>query len=72
MRYNEGRIGSSADREDGIAEKGVRQREAAGVKFHQRILQWQADHPNITWLVWGIVWLIVLLLLFRPVPIGAT
>lgn len=49
----------------------IRRREAINVKFHQRILQWQADHPNITWLVWGIVWLIVLILLFRPGPIGA-
>ncbi len=36
------------------------------MQIHQRILQWQAEHPNITWLLWGIVWLIVLLLLFWP------
>jgi hypothetical protein len=41
------------------------------MNFHQRILQWQADHPNITWLVWGIIWLIVLVLLFRPSATGA-
>lgn len=36
------------------------------MQIHKRILQWQADHPNITWFVWGIVWLIVLILLFWP------
>jgi hypothetical protein len=28
--------------------------------FHKRILEWQAAHPNITWLGWGIVWVVVL------------
>ncbi|HSR54969.1 MAG TPA: hypothetical protein VLN73_01920 [Alphaproteobacteria bacterium] len=41
------------------------------MQIHQRILQWQADHPNITWLVWGIVWIIVLVLLFWPGRTGA-
>lgn len=34
--------------------------------FHKRILEWQAAHPNITWIVWGIVWAIVLVLLLWP------
>jgi hypothetical protein len=38
------------------------------VTFHKRILEWQADHPNITWAGWGIVWAIVLVLLFWPRP----
>lgn len=33
---------------------------------HKRILEWQAAHPNITWVGWGIVWAIVLVLLFWP------
>jgi hypothetical protein len=37
--------------------------------FHKRILQWQADHPNITWAFWGLVWAIVLVLLFRSEPL---
>ncbi len=36
--------------------------------IHKRILKWQADHPNITWIGWGIVWMIVLVLLFWPRP----
>ena len=35
--------------------------------LHKRILQWQAVHPNITWVGWGIVWLIVLVLLLTIV-----
>lgn len=34
--------------------------------IHKKILEWQADHPNITWIGWGIVWAIVLSLLFWP------
>jgi len=33
---------------------------------HKQILEWQAAHPNITWIGWGIVWAIVLVLLFWP------
>jgi hypothetical protein len=36
------------------------------MSIHKKILQWQADHPNITWLGWGIVWAVVLILLFWP------
>jgi hypothetical protein len=32
----------------------------------KRILEWQATHPTITWIVWSIIWLIVFVLLFRP------
>jgi hypothetical protein len=24
--------------------------------IHEKILEWQAAHPNITWIGWGIVW----------------
>jgi hypothetical protein len=34
--------------------------------IHKKILEWQADHPNITWIGWGIVWAIVLSLLLWP------
>lgn len=34
--------------------------------IHKRILEWQAAHPTTTWVVWGIIWIIVLVLLFRP------
>lgn len=40
--------------------------------IHRKILEWQAAHPDITWILWGIVWLIVFYLLFRPTPISAT
>jgi hypothetical protein len=36
------------------------------VLFHKRILEWQAAHPNITWVGWGIVWTVVLVALFWP------
>ena len=32
----------------------------------KKILLWQAEHPVITWVAWGIVWTIVLLALFWP------
>jgi hypothetical protein len=28
--------------------------------IHKKILEWQAAHPNVTWIGWGIVWAIVL------------
>lgn len=34
--------------------------------YHKKILEWQAAHPTITWIGWGIVWAIVLSLLFWP------
>ena len=27
--------------------------------IHKKILEWQAAHPNTTWIGWGVVWLIV-------------
>jgi hypothetical protein len=36
--------------------------------LHKRILEWQAAHPNVTWLGWGVVWAIVLYLLLWPTP----
>jgi hypothetical protein len=32
----------------------------------RKILQWQADHPTITWVGWAIVWAAVLVLLLWP------
>jgi len=34
--------------------------------IHKSILEWQAANPTITWIFWGIIWAIVLYLLFRP------
>jgi hypothetical protein len=34
--------------------------------YHKNILEWQAANPTITWIGWGIVWAIVLSLLFWP------
>jgi hypothetical protein len=34
--------------------------------IHKKILEWQAAHPNITWIGWGVVWVIVLAILFWP------
>lgn len=36
------------------------------MRFHKQFLEWQAAHPNITWLAWGVVWAIVLVFLFWP------
>jgi hypothetical protein len=38
--------------------------------IHKQILEWQAAHPNITWIGWGIVWAIVLAILFWPRVVG--
>lgn len=39
--------------------------------FHKRILQWQVDHPRLTWIIWGSVWAAVLVLLSWPLPSGS-
>jgi hypothetical protein len=39
--------------------------------IHKRILEWQAAHPTITWIVWAVIWLIVLIVLFKPSSTGA-
>lgn len=38
--------------------------------IHKSILEWQAANPTIAWIFWGIVWAIVLYLLFRPSSVG--
>ncbi len=42
----------------------------AQMTIHKRVLEWQAAHPNITWIGWGIVWAIVLAILFWPRKVG--
>ena len=34
--------------------------------LHKRILEWQAEHPTITWIFWIVIWAIVIVLLFWP------
>jgi hypothetical protein len=34
--------------------------------FPKRILEWQAEHPTITWIFWVIVWVLVLIVLLKP------
>jgi len=41
------------------------------MEIHKKILEWQAAHPTITWIVWGIIWIIVFILLFSPKRTGA-
>lgn len=38
--------------------------------LHKKILEWQAAHPTFTWIAWGIVWIIVLALLFKPAKVS--
>ncbi len=38
--------------------------------IHKRILEWQAAHPTITWIIWGVIWIIILYLLLRPSSTG--
>ncbi len=38
--------------------------------IHKKILEWQASHATIAWIVWGIIWIIVLFLLLRPTSTG--
>jgi hypothetical protein len=38
--------------------------------IHKQILEWQAAHPNITWIGWCIVWAIVLTIMFWPRAVG--
>jgi hypothetical protein len=40
------------------------------VIFHKRILEWQAAHPLITWVGWGIVWMLVLIVILWPRTLG--
>jgi hypothetical protein len=32
----------------------------------KEILEWQAEHPNATWIGWGVIWVVVLGLFFWP------
>jgi hypothetical protein len=41
------------------------------MEIHKKILEWQAAHPTITWIVWGIIWIIVFILLLSPKSSGA-
>jgi hypothetical protein len=52
--------------------KGAGSRETGTLlmAIHKQILEWQAAHPNITWIGWGIVWAIVLVILFWPRALG--
>jgi len=36
------------------------------MEIHKKILEWQVSHPNATWLGWGIVWTVILSVLFWP------
>ncbi len=40
------------------------------MSLHKKILDWQAAHPTFTWIAWGIVWAVVLVLLFRPTKLS--
>ena len=40
------------------------------MSFHKKILDWQAAPPTVTWIAWGIVWAVVLVLLFRPTKVS--
>ena len=33
---------------------------------HKKVLVWQAEHPNITWIGWTIVWAVVAAVLLWP------
>ena len=36
--------------------------------LHKKILEWQAEHPTITWIIWGVIWAVVVVLLLWPSP----
>jgi len=36
------------------------------MEFHKTILEWQLAHPNLTWAGWGVIWIVVLAILFWP------
>jgi len=38
--------------------------------IHKNILQWQADHPTITWIFWAVIWAVVFMLLLWPRKTG--
>lgn len=51
-----------------MLQKNSRKDTRAILMLHKRVLEWQAEHPTITWIGWGIVWAIVLTMLFWPTP----
>jgi hypothetical protein len=58
---------SASDRDDvPSAQFSLNQTETWLMAIHKQILEWQAAHPNITWIGWAIVWAIVLSLFFWP------
>jgi hypothetical protein len=34
--------------------------------FLKSVLVWQVEHPNATWMIWGVIWAGVLGLFFWP------
>jgi hypothetical protein len=46
-------------------------KDTSTMAIHKKILQWQVDNPTITWIVWGIIWLIVFYLLFKSNSAGS-
>jgi hypothetical protein len=56
--------GMSGHKRPGIVLRETR--DIAIMAIHRKILEWQAAHPSITWIGWGIVWLIVLAILLWP------
>src|SRR5215472_15456756 len=40
------------------------------MEIHKEILEWQAPHPTVNWIVWGTIWVIVFILLFSPKRTG--
>ena len=51
---------------DDLAGKNVRNGWEKTMTIHKNILEWQAAHPNITWIGWSIIWAIVLAILLWP------
>ena len=44
----------------------LRRARELSMPFLKNILDWQAEHPNITWIGWGVIWAGVLGLFFWP------
>jgi hypothetical protein len=39
----------------GLGASSWRRQRQMDVSFHKRILEWQAEHPNVTWAFWIVV-----------------
>jgi hypothetical protein len=59
-------IGARLERAFGQSARNSQKDGIVLMAIHKTILEWQAAHPNITWIGWGIVWVVVLSLLFWP------